>query len=450
MEFKAHEYQRRAVRFVLEHERCALFLDMGLGKSVITLTALAALREDYFEDWPALVIAPKKVAESTWGAEGAKWDHLAGLSIKVVSGTARQRRAALGEKADVYVIGRDNLVWLAGEYGVKGWPFGTVVVDELTSLKSRGSQRFKAFRLLRPRLRRVIGLTGTPAPNGLPDLWAQMYCIDGGAALGTSYRAFLSKYFHIVEHNHIVIKTIPRAGAQEAIGELLRGCTLTMRAEDYLEMPARRVVDVPVELPAAVMRLYCDFEREQVARWKDTRGEDAKATAANAAAIMGKLLQMASGTVYDDEGTGREVHGEKLAALRELVEAAQSPVLVFYQYRSDVARITGALRGYRVRKYEGDADLRAWNGGEIDVLLAHPASTAYGLNMQAGGHYIVWYGPTWDLELYEQANARLHRQGQRHPVTIYRLLSRGTVDERTAAALDEKKSRQQGLLDGLN
>lgn len=445
MKFIAHDYQRRAIRYAIEHEACGLLLDMGLGKSVITLTVLKALRDDYFETEPALVVAPKKVAETTWTTEAAKWDHLSGLRVVPVGGTAAQRRRALATAADVYVLGRDNFVWLVGEY--KGrLPFRTVVLDELTSFKTRGSQRFKAFKLIRPQLRRVIGLTGTPAPNGLLDLWAQIYCLDGGARLGKSFTAYRNKYFSCVEHNHIVIKATLKPGARDAIMEQIGDICLTMQACDYLTLPAMTVHDVSVRLKASVMADYRRFEREKVAEWTNTQGETKTAVAASAAALMNKLSQWAGGTVYTEGGEAVEVHSAKLEVLTELVEAAASPVLVFYQYRSDIERIKGALKGLRVAKYEGAAELDAWNAGRLDVLLAHPASTAYGLNMQAGGHYIVWYGPVWNLELYEQANARLYRQGQTHPVTVYRLLSEGTVDTRVAAALDGKHTDQAALI----
>ena len=444
MKFTPHPYQRRAIRFIIEHTAAALFLDMGLGKSVITLTAIQTLRDDYFEDGPALVVAPKKVAESTWGTEAAKWDHLSGLRVVTVAGDARRRRAALATPADVYVIGRDNFVWLVGEMGPR-LPFGTVVLDELTSFKSRGSQRFKAFRLVRPHVRNVIGLTGTPAPNGLLDLWAQMYCIDGGARLGKSFTRFRAEFFDCIEHNHIVIKAVPRPGAREAIMGRIADITLTMTAADYLTLPPLSVVDVAVTLPPRALADYRRMERDQVLEWK-SREASGDIVAGSAAALINKLAQMASGTVYADGGHAVECHGEKLDALAELVESAASPVLVYYQYRSDVPRILARLRHLRVAVYEGDATLRAWNAGALDVLLAHPASTAYGLNMQAGGHYIVWYTPGWDLELYQQANARLYRQGQTRPVTVYRLLSAGTVDERIAASLEGKRSGQSAVL----
>ena len=440
-----HEYQRRAVRWIEEKPRCALLLEMGLGKSLVTLTAIARLREDC-EVGKVLVVAPKKVAESTWTDEADKWDHLRGLRVSRVTGTERQRAAALEAEADIYVLGRDSLVWLVRHYGAK-MPFDMLVLDELTSFKSNTSLRFKALRLVGRQFARVVGLTGTPAPNGYLDLWAEMFCIDGGQRLGRFVTHYRREYFNTVTSPQgYLLRATLREGAKERIDALLSDICLTMRADDYLSLPDRRDIVRSVRLPAQTLARYRKFERDMVL---SISGEE-KVTAASAAALMGKLLQFANGAVYTDDHGVEELHREKLEALREIVEGAGSPVLVFYQYRHDLRRIQDALgKGPRVRVYEGEADLRAWNAGGVDVLLAHPASCAYGLNMQAGGHIMVWFGVGFNLELYQQACARLHRQGQRHPVLVYHLLCQGTVDERAWQALQGKATEQNAMMDAL-
>lgn len=450
MRYIPYEYQTRATRFVLDHPECGLFLDMGLGKSVITLTAIQELIDEC-EITRALVVAPKKVAETTWTTEAAKWDHLRDMKVAKVMGTEKQRRLALAEKADVYVIGRDNFVWLAGLYGGR-LPFDVLVIDELTSFKNSKSQRFKAMRIARPSVARVIGLTGTPAPNGLIDLWGQMYCIDMGQRLGKSVTRYRETHFETHKWNNIVVRCDLKKGHEEIIRDSIADICLSMQARDYLQLPDMMTHTVPVELSPSVMAAYNRFEREKVLEFKqDHEGEPANVLANSAAGLMNKLAQFANGAVYDEERNVHEIHGEKVDKLAEIVEAANgSSVLVFYQFKHDIPRITRRLKDYRVEVYEGERQLLDWNAGKIDVLLAHPASTAYGLNMQHGGHYIVWFGTGWDLELFQQANARLHRQGQRHPVTVYKLVASHTVEERASASLEDKKVRQQSLLDSLD
>ena len=448
MRYVPHSYQQAATQWIMEKPCCALFLDMGLGKTVSTLTAVRRLI-DSCEVNKVLVVAPKKVAESTWTAEAEKWDHLRGLRVERVMGTEHQRVAALEHDADVYVIGRDSFVWLAEYYGYE-LPMDMIVLDELTSFKSPKSQRFKAMRKIRPTVGRVVGLTGTPAPNGLLDLWAQLYCIDGGERLGKFVTRYRDMYFDVHRWNNIVVRCSVKKGCADIIRRKIADICLSMQARDYLQLPDLIVHDVKIALPDSVMRGYTDFEREKVLEFTaEHENEAANILANSAAGLMNKLSQYANGAVYDDERAVHEVHGEKLDRLAEIVEAAQSPVLVFYQYQHDAARITARLKGLKVKRYEGDKDLVAWNAGRIDVLLAHPASTAFGLNMQSGGHYIVWFGTGWNLELYQQANARLHRQGQPFPVQVYKLLCAGTVDERANAALNSKKNVQQSLLESL-
>ncbi len=444
--FRPYPYQERAIEWIVDHPACGLLLDMGLGKTVVTLTALQRL-QDWCEVGRALVVAPKTVAESTWGAEAAKWRHLAGMRVSVVAGDAAHREKALDDDADVYVIGVDNFVWLVER--CKGrWPYDCVVLDELTKFKNHRSLRWKAMKRVRKMCSRVIGLTGTPAPNGLFDLWAQLYCLDGGERLGASVTRYRDTYFDYFEHNHIILNLRPKTGARAAIEAKIGDICLSMQARDYLELPEMAVHDVRVQLPAEAMEGYRRFERDMVTTFMN---DEAAVSAASAGVLLNKLAQYANGAVYNDNGVTYPVHTAKLDMLEEIVEQARSPVLVFYQYRHDVERIAARLakKRLRVRRYEKAADLEAWNAGDVDVLLAHPASTAYGLNMQQGGHYIVWFGLGWNLELYQQANARLHRQGQRRPVQVYRLLAAGTVDERVAEALTGKRSVQDALLEGL-
>lgn len=450
MIYKPYDYQARAAQFVLDHSECGLFLDMGLGKSVITLTALQELIDDC-EISKTLVVAPKKVAETTWTTEAAKWSHLQSMKVVKVIGTEKQRKLALAEKADIYVIGRDNFVWLVGQYGGQ-LPFDALVIDELTSFKNSKSQRFKAMRIARPSVERVIGLTGTPAPNGLIDLWGQMYCIDMGRRLGKFVSKFREAYFSTYSRNGRMVRCDVLPGRDKIIQDKISDICLSMQAKDYLQLPDLLIHNVPVELSPATMSAYNKFEREKVLEFKqEHEGEPTNILANSAAGLMNKLAQFANGAVYDDDRNIHEIHSEKVDKLAEIVEAANgSSVLVFYQFKHDIPRITKKLKGYRVKVYEGEKQLLEWNAGKIDVLLAHPASTAYGLNMQQGGHYIVWFGTGWDLELFQQANARLHRQGQQHPVTVYKLIGAHTVDERASASLENKKVKQQSLLDSLN
>lgn len=450
MIFRPYGYQKAAIQWVLDKPRCALFMDMGLGKTVSTLTAVLQLMDDG-EVEKTLVVAPKKVAETTWTTEAAKWEHLKGLRVVRVTGTAAQREAALMTEGDVYVVGRDSFVWLTARY--KGrLPFDMLIIDELTSFKSPRSNRFKAMRLATATVQRVVGLTGTPAPNGLIDLWAQMYCIDMGERLGRFVTRYRETYFNLYRRNNIILRCTPKPGSEKIIRDKIADICLTMQAKDYLELPDMIVCDERIELPPPVMKTYNAFERERVLEFRELHKDDPVNVLANSAAgLLGKLCQFANSAVYDDDGEAHEVHTAKLDKLEEIVEAVNGcSVLVFYQYRHDAERIMQRLKGYRVRRYEGAADLEAWNAGQADVLLAHPASTAFGLNMQQGGHYIVWFGTGYNLELYQQANARLHRQGQRYPVVVYRLICGGTADERAVAAISGKAGVQQSLLDSLN
>lgn len=450
MKFRPYEYQQTAIKWIIDNPRCGLFLDMGLGKTVSTLTAIQQLMDDC-EISRTLVVAPKKVAETTWTTEAQKWDHLKSLKVAKVMGTEKQRKLALAEKADVYVIGRDSFVWLVGIFGGM-LPFDVLVIDELTSFKSSKSNRFKAMRMATPTAKRVIGLTGTPAPNGLIDLWAQMYCIDMGERLGRSVTKYRETYFETHKWNNIIVRCNVKKGYDEVIRKKIADICLSMQAKDYLQLPDLINHTIKVQLSTATMQAYTKFEREKVLQFQDEhQGETANVLAQSAAGLMNKLSQFANGAIYDEDRNVHNVHDEKLDRLAEIIEAANgSSVLVFYQYKHDAARIAEKFKSYRVKVYTDEKQLIEWNAGQVDILLAHPASTAFGLNMQDGGHYIVWFGTGWNLELYQQANARLHRQGQQYPVQVYNLVCSGTVDERAEAALENKKGVQQGLLDSLN
>lgn len=444
MQYQAHDYQKRATQLILDISRVGLFLDMGLGKTVITMTAIQELMYDRFEVSRVLVIAPKRVAEDTWTREHAKWDHLQDLRISKVLGTVRQRQAALAEDADIYVIGRDNVVWLV-EYLQRrqGWPFDMVVVDELSSFKNPQAKRFRALRKVMPHVRRVVGLTGTPSPNGLMDLWAEVYLLDRGERLGGTLGAYREKYFRPGARNGYVVynwEALP--GAKEKIEKRISDICVSMSAADYLTLPKRIDNIIPVQLSPAEMQTYKTMEQDQLLQI-----EDEDVAALNAAAVMNKLLQIANGSVYSVDGSTIRIHDAKLEALEEIVDTTDSPVLVFYSFRHDLDAIRSRIKDARV--LDNPKDIADWNAGSVRVLLAHPASVGYGLNLQEGGHVIVWYGLTWSLELYQQANARLYRQGQDKPVIIHHLIAEGTVDEDVMKALQHKDTSQAALLAAL-
>lgn len=444
MQYTPHSYQQRATDLVVSKKSVGLFLDMGLGKTVITLTAVNELIYDRFEVSRVLVIAPKRVAEDTWTREHKKWDHLRELRISKVLGTAAQRLRALEQDADVYVIGRDNVVWLVDHYSKKKhWPFDMIVIDELSSFKNPQAKRFRALRKILGVTQRVVGLTGTPSPNGLMDLWAQVYLLDRGERLGRTIGAYREKYFRAGARNgYVVYKWEPLKGAKEQIEEKISDICVSMSAADYLTLPERIDNVIPVKLTDAEMELYKRMEQDQLLQI-----EDSDVVALNAAAVMTKLLQIANGSVYSMDGTVVNIHDAKLEALQEIIDTTDSPVLVFYSFKHDLDKILEAVSGARV--LNGPEDIRDWNDGKVRVLLAHPASVGYGLNLQEGGHTIVWYGLTWSLELYQQANARLYRQGQEKPVIIHHLIAEGTVDEQAMAALQAKDTSQAALLAAL-
>ena len=441
MKYQPHEYQKRATQFIIDNRYCALFLDMGLGKTVSTLTAIDILKNDYVEIDKVLVIAPKSVALNTWSGETAKWDHLRKLRISVAMGTAAQRTKAIERDADIYVTNRDNVKWIVDYFKKEPWPFDTVVLDESSSFKNPSSQRFKALRKIRPQLRRVIELTGTPSPNGLMDLWPQIWLLDMGERLGRTLGSYRSEFFTAGRRNGAVVYDwIARPGARQRISKRLADISMSMQASDYLDMPD--VIDggLTLALPPDEMRDYQAFQKEQLMQLDNTDIE-----AVTAAALTNKLLQYTGGALYDDQHNWHEVSTAKLEALQDIVESTDESVLIYYQYQSEKDRILKMLPD--AVTFTGEPELlESWNAGKIRLMLAHPASVAYGLNMQAGGHIIVWYTPTWNLELYMQANARLHRQGQTKPVVIYHLIAAGTIDERVMQALNCKNGSQAALL----
>jgi len=410
---------------------------------VVTLTAIDRLIYDYMCVSRVLVIAPKKVAEATWQDEAGKWDHLTRLRFSTALGSARERERAVNAKADITVINRENVAWLVEYFGYR-WPFDMVVVDESSSFKSSASKRFKALKRVLPKIRSVVLLTGTPSPNGLEDLWSQIYLLDQGERLGRYVTHFRARYF---DHNPWQHRYIPHPGSFEAVQRKIADICVSMRAEDYLQLPELVVHDVPVALDEQAAKRYRQLEREMVL---EISGDEI--SVASAAALTGKLLQLCGGCVYDNENGGYvRVHDAKLEALSELLESVHEPVLLFYGYRHELPGLRAvALKGGRkVRTLESAEDAAAWNRGEVDVLLAHPASCAYGLNLQQGGRHVVWYTLTWSLELYQQANARLHRQGQDRPVIVHRLLVKGGVDEDVAKALEGKDETQAALIEAL-
>ena len=437
MKYKPYDYQTFATNFVLEHPACGLILDMGLGKSVITLTALWSLLLDSFDVGKVLVVAPKRVAENTWPAELKKWEHLDGLTWSLVLGSEKDRRAALQRRAKIYIINRENVTWLVDNYR---WDFDTLVIDELSSFKSSKAQRFRALKRVRPRISRVIGLTGTPQPNGLLDLWPQMYLLDMGQRLGRFVGGYRERFFLPDKRNREVIYSYkPKEGAEEKIYELISDICISMRAADYLDMPELVASRVEVQMNAKERKLYEGFERDMVLHLKD-----GDLDAVNAAALSGKLVQMANGAVYGENRKVHHIHDRKLDALEDIIEAANGkPLQVAYWYKHDLERIR---QRFEVRTIDTPKDIADWNEGKIPVALIHPASAGHGLNLQDGGSTIVWFGLTWSLELYQQLNARLWRQGQKHTVVIQHIVAAGTHDEDIMNALEKKDMSQTALI----
>ena len=447
-EYRPHGYQRYVTDKMIELPYMGAWLDMGLGKTVCTLTALHELKYHRFCIRKALVIAPKNVAENTWTAEAAKWEHLQDLRLSVVLGTAKQRIAALRADADVYIINRENTQWLVKYYG-REWPFDVVILDESTSFKNHQAKRFRALKAVRSRISRLIELTGTPSPKSLMDLWAQVYLLDGGERLGRTISVYREIYFVPDKRSRTTIFSYAlKDGAEEAIYKQLSDICISMKSEDYLELPDRIDHDIPVVLDAKAAKAYQQLETNMLLEV----GEEEIVTAASRATLTGKLLQLCNGAVYSEIGDVIPIHDCKMEVFLETLEQLQGQhVLVYYYFRHDRDRILAALEGTGrvVRVYKGAQEEKDWNAGKIDVLLAQPASCGYGLNLQDGGHHIVWFGLTWSLEEYQQANKRLHRQGQKYPVIVHRLIVKGGMDEDVIKSLESKDASQDALIEAL-
>lgn len=446
-QFIPYPYQQYCINRIITDPYLGLFLDMGLGKTVITLTGLHSLKYYYWQIRKVLIIAPKKVAESTWSKEADKWEHLKNLRISVVLGTAKQRLTALNADADIYIINRENTQWLVEYYG-HNWPFDVVVLDESSSFKNHQAKRFKALKAIRPHINRIIELTGTPSPHGLTDLWAQIFLLDGGKRLGRTISVYRDMFFVPDKRNQTTIFSYaPKEGAAEEIYRLISDICISMKAEDYLELPDLIYEDIPVKLDAKAQKAYQQMERDML-----LEVDDDLVTATTAATLTGKLLQLCNGAVYDEDGSVVPVHDCKLEVFMETIEQLNGQhALVFYYYQHDKDRILAALEktGLKVKVYTDSKDETEWNAGNIDILLAHPASCGYGLNLQEGGHHVIWFGLTWALEEYQQANKRLHRQGQQFPVIVHRLITLGGVDEDVIKSLEGKDNAQENLLQAL-
>lgn len=448
-EFKPYPYQTYCINRIISDPFLALFLDMGLGKTVITLTALHNLKYFYFRINKTLIIAPKKVAETTWSTEADKWAHLERLKISIVLGTAKQRIDALNAPADIYVINRENTQWLV-EYCGNNWDFDVVVLDESSSFKNHRAKRFKSLKAVRPKIKRLIELTGTPSPHGLTDLWAQMYLLDGGKRLGRTISVYRDMYFVPDKRNRTTIFSYaPKEGAADEIYKQIADICISMKSDDYLTLPDLMYDDIPVKLDDKAAKAYRRLERDMLLE-VDDNGD--VITANTAATLTGKLLQLCNGAVYDEIGEVTEIHDCKIEVLLETIEQLQGQhVIIYYYFKHDKDRILMALeaKGLNVRVYTGAKDADDWNAGKIDILLAQPSSCGYGLNLQDGGHHIIWFGLTWSLEDYQQANKRLHRQGQLYPVIVHRLIVKNGMDEDVIASLESKDNTQESLLKAL-
>lgn len=442
IDFIPHSYQKYSIDKIIDNKKYGLFLEMGTGKTVSTLTAISDLIYDYIEVDKVLVIAPKRVAEDTWAQEVEKWSHLSHLSVSLVLGTAKQRTEALAADADIYVTNKENTKWVCEKYR-KDWPFDMLVIDELSTFKNSSSQRFKILKKQMPLVNRFVGLTGTPAPKNIMDLWAQVYLIDAGERLGKNMTTFRQQYFYpthqLTDH---VFNWELKDGAKDEIYDKISDVTVSIESKDYLEMPERIDSVKEAKLSKKERALYEQLEQDMII--EDTENDDKDIVALNSAALSQKLLQLSNGAVYTDDGTYKHIHDKKLEMLDEIVEEAQGkPILVFYNFKHDRERI---LERYSfAEELEGDY-MRRWNNGEIQMLIAHPASAGHGLNLQHGGSIMVWFGLTWNLEYYEQANARLYRQGQKKTTVIHHLLTENSIDQRVYDALKNKKLNQSELM----
>lgn len=445
--FVPHNYQQYCIDRIINDKAIGLFLDMGLGKTAITLSAIKKLKYEYWRSAKVLVIAPKKVAESTWSKEAAKWKELCSLRFSFVLGSAEKRLKALNTPADVYMINRENVMWLV-DYYRNAWPFDTVIIDESSSFKNHQAKRFKALKAVRSHIDRIVLLTGTPTSRGLMDLWAQIYLLDCGKRLGRNITAYREAFFVPDKRNRTTIFSYaPKDGAEETIYNAISDICVSMKAEDYLELPELVYNDIPVKLDTAAQKAYDRLERDTLLPVDDT-----VITAGSAAVLRGKLLQLCNGAVYDEDKNVMQIHDCKIEALLETVEQLNGQhAIICYNFQHDKTRLLEALKATHltVKVYEGKAEEDAWNAGDIDLLLVQPASCGYGLNLQEGGHHIIWFGLTDSLELYQQTNKRLHRQGQPYPVIVHHLLVQGGTDEDVIKSLGGKADVQDSLLEAL-
>ena len=442
MRYEPHFYQTYTKEFILSHKEAAIFLDCGLGKTIVSLTAVEELLHDFFEIGKVLVIAPLRVARDTWPSEIAKWEHTKNIRASVVMGTVKERTAALMKPAEVYIINRENVKWLIEESNMP-MDFDMIVIDELSSFKSYQAKRFRALMKLRPSVKRIVGLTGTPSANGLMDLWAEFRLLDMGKRLGRFISHYRDAYFLPDKRNQqMVFSYKPREGAEDAIYRRIGDITISMRAREYLKMPNLVSNIVHVALDERERKLYDDMKRDMV-----IAVENKEIDAVSAAALSNKLLQMANGAVYAEAGKVVRLHNRKLDALEDLTESANGkPVLVAYWYKHDLERIKSRLPVQELRSRE---NIEAWNAGRILLGVIHPASAGHGLNLQFGGSILVWFGLTWSLELYQQTNARLYRQGQKDTVVIHHIVAVGTIDEKVMQALERKDKTQAALIEAV-
>lgn len=438
-----YPYQPPVVDHILDNPFCGSFLDMGMGKTVTVLTAINTLIYEELEINTVLIVGPKRVVSSTWPDEVEKWSHLEHLKVSKIIGTVKQRREAVRQKADVYLISRDNLVWLIGEFGGSMLPYDMLVIDESSSFKNPSSVRSKALKSVQPCFKRVVILTGTPAPNGLIDLWFQIWLLDRGERLGKFVTNYKDRFFlRVCSPGSHFGKYVPTDDTKEKIYGLIKDIVISMKSEDYLDLEPVKFIDVPVALPAAVRKQYDEFERDRVMELIES-----EVTAMTASVMSGKLLQFSGGAVYDDEKVWHKIHDEKLDALEELIEEANGqPVLIAYTFKHELERILQRLKAYKPVHFQTDKHIKDWNAGKIPVMVMHPASGGHGLNLQHGGNIAIWYSLNWSLELYGQWNKRLPRPGQKKQVVIYRLIAPGTEDESVVKALDSKGRTQDGLM----
>jgi SNF2 family DNA or RNA helicase len=442
MKYSPHKYQAYSTKFIIDHPISAILLSCGLGKTVITLTAIQELMFDRFEVKKPLIIAPLRVCTSSWPEEIKKWDHLKGLTYSVATGPESERKKALKSKADLYIINRENVSWLVEKSGLP-FDYDMLVLDELSSFKSHQSKRFKSLLKVRPKVKRIVGLTGTPSSNGLMDLFAEFRLLDMGERLGRYIGQYRRNYFLPDKRNaQVIFSYKPLPGAEDAIYKKISDITISMKAADYLKMPDLFMNEVKVSLNEKEQKLYDDLKKDMVVSLKDKEID-----AVNAASLSNKLLQMANGAVYSDDGKAVLIHERKLDALEDLIESANGkPVLIAYWFKHDLERIK---KRFPVREIKTDQDIKDWNEGGIPLAVLHPASAGHGLNLQAGGSTLIWFGLTWSLELYQQTNARLWRQGQKDTVVIHHIISRGTIDENVMESLKRKDKTQAALIDAV-